>query len=158
MPSWGASLDLAFQLALNDGNWSCVSWSQVGAAGAFGAIGGGFASGAFKLTKGSMKWSNAGRRYRRLHNVPGKKSGNPHEVHHWAIERNSKIGKRVPDSIKNHPWNLKSIPESAHKRIHGNHPVLPKYDPVSAWWHGSPEWAKGCTGFSGSGINKRTIR
>ncbi|WHP66635.1 RHS repeat-associated core domain-containing protein [Vibrio harveyi] len=150
----GVSLDLAFQLVLNDGNWSCVSWSQVGAAGAFGAIGGGFASGAFKLTKGSMKWSNAGRRYRRLHNVPGKKSGNPHEVHHWAIERNSKIGKRVPDSIKNHPWNLKSIPESVHKRIHGNHPVLPKYDPVSAWWHGTPEWAKAAQVSAGAGLTK----
>ncbi|QFP53753.1 hypothetical protein [Salmonella enterica] len=63
-----------------------------------------------------------------------------HELHHWAIQRNGKFGKYVPDSIKNHPWNLKSIPRDIHQNIHGNGPT--PYSAFGRWWHGTPEWAK----------------
>ncbi|EAM3785900.1 hypothetical protein D7J89_23450 [Salmonella enterica] len=42
--------------------------------------------------------------------------------------------------LKNHPWNLKSIPRDIHQNIHGNGPT--PYSAFGRWWHGTPEWAK----------------
>ncbi|WP_437192196.1 RHS repeat domain-containing protein, partial [Salmonella sp. LPS 503/02] len=138
----GAGLELLSQLIENNGSWKCVSWSKVGIAGAIGAIGGGWASGVFRHAssgkswfKLSQKWSNVSPRVRKVQGVP---RGN--ELHHWAIQRNGKFGKYVPDSIKNHPWNLKSIPRDIHQNIHGNGPT--PYSAFGRWWHGTPEWAK----------------
>jgi hypothetical protein len=149
----GGGLDLAIQLARNGGKIRCVSWRSVAgsaALGAIGAVGGGAASGyitgAFKHSisgkswlKSSQKWKNVSPRVRRAQQTP---SGN--QLHHWAIERNSFIGKRIPDVIKNHPWNLSSIHRGIHTRIHGRNlrANLPKYNAVQRWKHGTPSWAK----------------
>jgi len=45
-------------------------------------------------------------------------------VHHWLIRRNSLIGKRVPDFIKNQPWNLMVVNKTVHKVIHGKKATL----------------------------------
>ncbi len=67
-------------------------------------------------------------------------------VHHWAIERNSRIGKLVPDSIKNQPWNLKPLDpppgvsmDRWHKMVEGKVPGL---NPAEQWWHGTPDWLR----------------
>lgn len=149
----GAAADLAMQLWANGGDWGCVSWGQVGMAAALGAIGGGAIGGAFKHAKSGKKWSqlshkweNAGRRIRKAQETP-----KDYDLHHWAIERNSRLGKMVPDKIKNHPANLKPVKREVHQRIHGNHPDLPEYDPVRKWWHGTPEWAKSAEVSAASG-------
>jgi len=137
----GAGLDLAFQLLIEGKSLDCVNWTQVGVAGALGAIGGGVMSGAFKLTKGSMKATNAVRRYRRLHNVP-----RTHDVHHWAIKKGSTIGRRLPDSVVNHPANLHGVERALHRGVHND------FGPLGRWWYGTPNWAKAGEGALGSGV------
>lgn len=142
----GAGGELAWQMLVEGKSLKCVDWLDVGVAGALGAVGGGFTRGAFKLSKGSMKWNNVRKRYRRLNKTPS-----THDVHHWAINRNGPIGRHIPNAVKNHPANLNSIERGIHQRIHGNHPTLPKFDPFRRWWHGTPEWAKSAQVSAGAG-------
>jgi uncharacterized protein RhaS with RHS repeats len=142
----GFGIDVALQLATNGGNWSCISWTQAGIAGALGAVGGGAIAGAFrhsvsgkKWVDAAQNWSSVSRRYRRAHDVPG-----DHEVHHWLIERNSKIGKMVPDSIKNHPWNLNPVSKPQHTALH-------EMGPVARTVLGAPEWAQAAGAAAGVG-------
>lgn len=97
-------------------------------------------SGAFKLTRGSMKATSALRRYRRLHEVP-----RTHDVHHWAIEKGSAIGKRLPDWVVNHPANLHPIERAVHQGIHNT------FGPLGRWWYGTPNWAKAAQGSLATG-------
>lgn len=144
----GFGIDVALQLASNGGNWSCISWTQAGIAGALGAVGGGAIAGAFRHSVSGKKWADAAqnwssvsRRYRRAHDVPG-----DHEVHHWLIERNSKIGKMVPDSIKNHPWNLNPVSRPQHAALH-------EMGPGARTILGAPEWAKAAGASAGVGMS-----
>ncbi|MBK8815233.1 MAG: hypothetical protein IPN42_06850 [Methylococcaceae bacterium] len=88
-----------------------------------------------------MKAANAVRRYRRGHQVPS-----THDVHHWAIEKGSRLGRHLPDSIINHPANLNPIERRIHQNIHN------KYGPLARWWHGTPEWAKAAEVSTGTGV------
>lgn len=149
----GMGVDLALQLIENGGNLGCVDWTSVAVSGAMGAVGGfggnviaGKAFGATKHSKkglpwmkSSHKWNNVSRRYKKAHNVP-----KGHEIHHWYIERNSKIGKMIPDSIKNHPLNLQPLPKSVHKRMRGRdlEAGLPEFNFFQKMWYGSPTWSK----------------
>ena len=130
----------------------------VGVASGVGAARGGWVNGVFRhaesgkaWTKLSQKWSNVSRRVRKAQNVP-----KDNDLHHWAISRNGKLGKKVPDAIKNHPANLKSVPRDIHQRIHGNHPTQPKFDPLRRWHHGTPNWAKAGEVSLGTGIGADT--
>ncbi|EPQ9997603.1 RHS repeat-associated core domain-containing protein [Vibrio vulnificus] len=148
-----AGLDLLAQLAMNNGKWDCISWTQVGFAGAVGAIGGGWITGTFKHAKSGKSWFSLSQKWRnvspRVRKAQGTAKGN--DLHHWAIARNGQFGKHVPDSIKNHPWNLNSIPRSVHQNIHGNGPT--PYSAVGRWWHGTPGWAKtGQASLAGGGV------
>ena len=62
------------------------------------------------------------------------------------IERNSKVGKLIPDSIKNHPLNLQPLPKSVHKRMHGNdlEENLPEFNIIQKMWYGSPHCQNSC--------------
>lgn len=62
---------------------------------------------------------------------------------HHAIIPNSGWGKRVPDKIKNQPWNITGTasPEE-HGRIHGKYKGKPRYSPVERYVRGAPNWAK----------------
>lgn len=55
-------LDLVAQLATNGWNLKCVSWTQVGVAGALGAIGGGAYGGAFKHAVSGKRFSQLSQR------------------------------------------------------------------------------------------------
>ncbi len=124
--------------------WDDVNFTQVGTAAALGAVGGGAVGGAFKHSasgkswlQSSHKWKNVRRRVRKAQDIP---SGN--DLHH-VIPRNSSLGQKLPDSIVNHPANLKSLPKSVHKRMHGRDRVLglPEFSPLQKIYHGTPGWA-----------------
>jgi hypothetical protein len=62
------------------------------------------------------------------------------EGHHWAIPQGG-WGKRVPDIIKNQPWNIKAMPPGPlHSGVHGKRPL--HLNPLERAWHGSPAWPK----------------
>lgn len=126
----------------------------MGVSGALGAVGGGWWTGAFKHAKSGTNWFKLSTKWKnvspRVRNAQGTPKG--YGLHHWLIERNSWIGKKVPDAIKNHPGNLKAVERSVHQRIHGNHTDLTKYDPIRQWWYGTPTWAKGAQISISSGI------
>jgi RHS repeat-associated protein len=121
----------------------CYNWAEVGVSGALGSFGGGFWSGAFKFTKGSMKFANVSRRIRRAREI---EEGT--DLHHWALPR------RWEDafdgqfaSIVNHPWNLNAVTQQLHREIHYGS------DAISALWKGAPDWARGVvTSIAGGGV------
>ncbi len=60
------------------------------------------------------------------------------EGHHWCIPRND-WGKRIPNSIKNQPWNIYGMPNPTfHDAIHGAGPF--RLNLAERVWHGSPPW------------------
>ena len=85
---------------------------------------------------GSHAWRTTKEWYAKTRDLP---PNTP--VHHWAIEQNSWIGKKVPESIKNQPWNLNPMPGQAfHISVHGKGKNA--FGPFDRWWHGTPAWAK----------------
>jgi len=67
------------------------------------------------------------------------------EGHHWAIPQGD-WGKSVPDVIKNHPLNIKAMPEQAmHRRIHGRWKGAPKFGQFERYRYGTPTWSKVAT-------------
>ena len=155
----GAGLDLLMQLAMNGWNLKCVSWTQVGIAGALGAIGGGWFKGAFKhsvtgkkWSQLSQKWRNVSPRYRKVQEKIGNTPDGDWDAHHWSFPRNGTEG----PTWRNHPANLNPVPREAHQRLHGNHPTLPEYNPIQKWWYGTPEWAKTAEGSMVGGLGGDT--
>ena len=62
--------------------------------------------------------------------------------HHWLIPNND-WGKEIPDWIKNHPLNIKGMPDAAtHGRIHGRYGGMPQFNLLEQFWHGTPTWSK----------------
>lgn len=130
----GAAIDLGIQLYINNGNLQCVSWTGVGVSAVMGAFGGGVLNGSFLIKQGSHTWT-ATRRWLGKH-VWDLKPGQ--QVHHWFIERNSTFGKRIPEYIKNQPWNLNPMPSAKyHAELH--HAM----GPIKRTIVGSPSWARG---------------
>lgn len=151
----GAILDLGGQLLANGGNWNCVSWTQVGVAGALGAVGGGALGGVFKHAVSGKKWSqlskawkNVSPRYRKAQQRAGNAPDGDWDAHHWAFPRRGETG----PTWRNHPANLNPVPREIHQRIHGNHPTLDQFGPLGRWWYGTPEWAKAAQGSLAGGL------
>jgi hypothetical protein len=66
--------------------------------------------------------------------------------HHWAIPQNG-WGKRVPDAIKNQPWNIKPMPSpEVHGRLTGSYKGKPRFNAVEGYVQGTPTWSKVATG------------
>ena len=62
--------------------------------------------------------------------------------HHWAIPQNG-WGKKVPDAIKNQPWNIKPMPDATtHWRLEHRVGDLPRFNPAERYWYGTPAWSK----------------
>lgn len=53
----------------------------------------------------------------------------------WLIERNSPIGKLVPDAVKKHPWNLNPASKRFHNELHA-------MGSISRTVLGAPKWAQ----------------
>lgn len=81
--------------------------------------------------------------------------------HHGIIPQNG-WGKRVPDYIKNQPWNIKGLDAVTHGRIHGRYTVdgvkLPRFNAAERAWHGTPTWTKpATTGLAGGAARAPTL-
>jgi hypothetical protein len=62
--------------------------------------------------------------------------------HHWFIPQN-RWGKNVPDVIKNHPLNIKAMPDAAtHMRITGQYKGMPRFNRFDRYRYGTPTWSK----------------
>ena len=66
-------------------------------------------------------------------------AGRGQEIHH-AFELNG-IGRSV-ENWRNHPAFLKVLSKADHRRIHGSWGGLPRFDPVTRTWVGTPDWVK----------------
>jgi len=65
---------------------------------------------------------------------------------HHALIPNGGWGKKVPEVIKNQPWNITALPKEAHRRIHTRYGGQPRYGVVERTWVGTPTWGKATTG------------
>jgi RHS repeat-associated protein len=137
----GAGIDVALQTLVEGKSFRCISCGQVGIAGALGALGGaGLGGELLQVTRGSWKWANVGRRIRRVNNIAPTQ-----DLHHWAIERGSALGKILPDEIVNSPLNLNAIDRALHQQIHN------EFDALERWWAGTPSWGKAAEVSLGAG-------
>jgi hypothetical protein len=94
--------------------------------------------GAFKVS-GSHSWGAT----RKWMGKKGLAEDGQH-VHHWAIP-NGRWGKRVPDFIKNQPWNGRPMETPLHHiRTHGASRKfgLPQFNVFERYWHATPGWWK----------------
>jgi hypothetical protein len=98
--------------------------------------------GAFKVS-GSHSWG-ATRKWMGKLGV----AGDAQHVHHWAIPKGG-WGKRVPDFIKNQPWNGRPMETPLHHvRTHGASRKfgLPQFNALERYWHATPGWWKAANG------------
>lgn len=61
-------------------------------------------------------------------------------AHHWYFERQGRIGRFVPESIKNQPWSLHFLDRRTHMRLHGLDPDAMVFG--ERLWFGTPHWSK----------------
>ncbi len=61
------------------------------------------------------------------------------EIHH-TFELNGI--KRNVENWRNHPAFLKVLSKADHRRIHGSWGGLPRFDPMTRTWVGTPDWIK----------------
>ena len=144
----GALSDLGLQLLLNGGRMKCVDWTQVGIAGAVGAVGGAWAGGAFRHSISGKSWLEASHRWPAVRGRYGRAQSLPpgKDVHHWLFPQNSGVARNFP-GIANHPMNLNpTVPNSI------NRGLLNTMNPVSRTLYGSPGWARAAGGYAGAGV------
>jgi len=74
-------------------------------------------------------------------------------VHHWLIEQNSRIGKNVPNAIKNQPWNtMPMASKELHDAVHGKGSL--ELNLAKRLWYGTPQWFKALIGsVTGRAVN-----
>jgi RHS repeat-associated protein len=95
----------------------------------------GAAKGSWKL--GSHTWGATSKWLTRT----GRRQFKWQEFHHWLIPRNGPIGRRIPDWLKNQPWNLMPMPSSQfHIALHGKGPNA--FGLGKRLWYGNPSWFK----------------
>lgn len=121
--------------AYSGGEWTATAIGLLIGAGEVNAAAraGKFASNAKGLPWRAYKtnWGAAGPRIRRALGISDRNI----DLHHWLIERNSRLGRWVPDWIKNHPWNLNPVDKALHQDLH-------MMDPFSRTGLGAPPWAR----------------
>ncbi len=95
----------------------------------------GLAKGAVKVS-GSFAW----RSVRSWYGKKGFAETGQH-VHHWLISQRGRIGKYVPEWIKNQPWNLMPMRSPKfHYQVHGWGPDA--FNILGRLWYSTPQWAK----------------
>ncbi len=139
IPIWGPVKQSAHDFDCGRNFWGAVNLGLgvLDAATGASAIEG-VARGAWKT--GGTSWRRVSEWMRQTRDIPAGV-----EIHHWLIERNSAIGKLVPDWIKNQPWNLNwEIGNQTHALYHGNVAGLGRnpLGPFGRAWYGPPTWAK----------------
>jgi hypothetical protein len=100
----------------------------------------GLAKGGFKLA-GSHSWG-ATRKWMGVQKFLG--HGQP--GHHWLIPQNG-WGRKVPEIIKNQPFNIKGMPNAeVHGRLHGRYKGKPAFNPAQKFMAATPTWFKTMAG------------
>ncbi|MDP3658599.1 hypothetical protein [Phenylobacterium sp.] len=67
----------------------------------------------------------------------------PYQHGHHALIPNNGWGKAIPDAIKNHPLNIKGMPNrEVHGRIHGSYKSKLQYSIPERYYYGTPAWVK----------------
>lgn len=70
----------------------------------------------------------------------------PGEIGHHGIIPQRGWGTSVPNSIKNQPWNIRSLPEGIHVPIHqSTRQFGPRFGFVGRVWYGTPTWVPSAT-------------
>lgn len=135
IPVWGSG-----RQAINDFQTGHPVWGTVNGALAVSdvflvkAAVTGVCKGGWKL--GSHTWKHTRAWYGRRSSLA---KGTP--VHHWLIERNSPVGKALPDWLVNQPWNLLPMKSRAfHDSVHGWGKNA--FNDAERAWHGMPVWMK----------------
>jgi hypothetical protein len=149
----GALSDLGLQLLLNGGRLKCVSWAQVGLAGAAGAVGGAWASGAFRHSVSGKSWFDASHRWGSVRARYGRAQGLApgQDVHHWLIPQSSSVARNFP-AIANHPLNLNpTIPAAVNR---GRFNTLSS---MQRTLEGSPGWARAAAGYGTAGVAAEVV-
>jgi RHS repeat-associated protein len=142
IPVWGSGRQAVHDFQCGDWGWGLFNTAlAVTDLALVKSLVQGAAKGAWKF--GSHSWRATREWYGKTRALA---KGQP--VHHWAIERNSAVGKHVPDAIKNQPWNLMEMPNRQfHDSVHGWGPNA--MGPAGQLWHGTPAWTKQATGAAG---------
>ena len=103
-----------------------------------------FGKGCWKV--GSHSWSATRRWYGKHWNLPKYT-----EVHHWLIRQGSWFGSKVPEVVKNQPWNLVPIYKTSeyssrvlHMAVHGSKATV-KLGYAKWFWYGTPQYVKAAT-------------
>jgi RHS repeat-associated protein len=132
IPIWGSG-----RASINDFQEGHYIWGTINGAVAISdvflvkSIVTGIGKGAIKF--GSHTWPATRKWYAKTGRAV---EGQP--VHHWLIEQNSTIGKRVPEAIKNQPWNLMPM---ASKELHDSLRAVGT-SMLERVWKGTPAWVK----------------
>ena len=135
---WGlvfAAGDLGYQLYKNGGRLDCVDWTEVGLSAIGGGLFRGLRAGAFRFKRGGSHTWDATRKWMNKKDILPK--GPNDNWHHWLFERNQGIGRKVPDWVKNQPWNISPISAKSNSWL-SNKPWLA--------WTGAPRWARDVAG------------
>ena len=69
---------------------------------------------------------------------------------HHALIPNNGWGKKVPDAIKNQPFNIVGMEAAEHGRIHGRYKGAPQYNVLERYWRGTPRWWKASNAWLGA--------
>jgi hypothetical protein len=60
-------------------------------------------------------------------------------LHHWLIQQNGRLGKHVPNVIKNQMWNLMPMRSAAfHTSVHGK--GINAFNTIEKIYYGTPVW------------------
>ena len=137
IPIWGPG-----RQALHDiehGNVLSAGWNSAMAASdvfLVSTVCRGLTKGAVKL--GSHTWDAT----RKWITRKGWREFKGQHMHHWLIPRGG-WGKKVPELIKNQPWNLMGMPRNLefHRALHGTSRLI-QFNMARRIWLGSPQWSK----------------
>ena len=139
----GGGANLGYQLYKDDGNFSCVDWSEVGAWAAAGSFGGGFVG---HYVKGMPVFrfvsdSAARKKFRKAYGLKGRDV----EVSHGIVPARNWSGARVKGaSWRHHPMNFRATPTSANRRFQGAWKGQKKFTPIQQVGYSvayAPEWS-----------------
>jgi hypothetical protein len=138
VPVWGSAREAVADAAEGD----YIGAAANGALAATDLAGGGYVM--KSLAKGGLRLgaSHAWKDTRRWMGEKGLLEPGQHG-HHWLIPQRG-WGAKVPDVIKNQPWNIKGMASpQLHTRIRtGTQSGLPRLTPLERYVHGTPSWWK----------------
>lgn len=141
IPMWGSARE-----AIADAREGDVGGATINGVAAVGDLAGGTAL-VKGLAKGGLKLAgpHTWKKVREWMGPDGTGMLKPNQPgHHWMVERNRGLGKRLPDWLKNQPPNIKPTQNAeVHGRLHHRVGDKPRFNTAERFWYGTPTWWKG---------------